>query len=140
MDSFPIALIDMQVALVSALIPLTTIGVVILGLGMMIAPGAPILGHRVRRLGLRTVGACLAVIVMHGVLVNIYGHNIPPALIIGIYAVAGLLLLQGLLSLTFGPRVASSVIASLVGALITALVVLAFPPLRPFAALLANIL
>lgn len=122
--------IELQMLMVSALTTLTALGVTILGLGLVVATTAPTFGHRMKRLGLQIVGACLAVIMSHAVLIEVYNQDIPPALIMGLYAVVGLLLLQGLLNLLFGPKVGNGVVASLLTALITSLILIAFRPLR----------
>lgn len=129
MDALFDAFIDFQFALVSSLLHVAALGVALIGLGMILSTSAPTFGYRVKRLGLQTVGASMVVIGAHYILLEIYGPNIPPTLLVAFYAVVGILLLQSLLNLLFGPSVGRSVISTLLTSLV---LVLVFAALQPF--------
>ncbi len=124
------ALIDFQTALVAALLHVLALAVALVGLGMVSASVAPSFAYRVKRLGLQTIGACLVVIAAHAIMIEVYGPDVPPALLVGFYAITAVLLLHGLLNLVFGPAVGNSVIATLLSSLILALLFAAIRPIR----------
>ena len=130
MDALINALIDFQSALVSSLVYVTVLGVALTGFGLVTSVIAPVYGYRVKRLGLQVIGSCLIVICAHAILLELYGPNIPPGILIAIYTLFALMLLQGLLNLVFGPAVGNSVVASLLSSFILWVLYVALQPLR----------
>lgn len=129
MDSLTASLLDFQIALVAAIYDVTALGILLIGFGFVVGGATPVLGYRIRRLGLQLIGACLIVLIVHAVLIEVYDVEVPLGALIMVYAVAGLLLLQGMLNLLFGPSVGNRVVASLISSLLLSLLALA---VRPF--------
>lgn len=130
MDSILQTLIDFQIALAASLAHIAALGVALAVLGSIASSVSPVFAYRIKRLGLQAIGACLIVIGAHAIMLEVYGPNVPPALLISVYAVSAILLLQGLLNLLFGPAVGNSVIASLLTSLIFGLFYVATQPFR----------
>ena len=126
MNQITTLLIDFQIALVQASVSIAVLGVALLGLSMILTVSAPTFAYRLKRLSLQTLGAVLAILILHGLSINYWGGAVPPAVLIGVYGVISLMLFQGLLNLLFGPIVGNSVTAQLLKTLILAIVGLAF--------------
>lgn len=120
------ALYQLQEQLVLASTTIAALGVVLLGFSMVVMGSAPVFAYRVRRLGLQILGAVLVILAMHAVAVDVYDGRVPIAWLLVIYGIIGLMILQGLLNLLFGPNVGNSVVSRLLGTLIIAALGLAF--------------
>ncbi len=117
------ALYDLQVALLQSWPYFVSLGVSILGFGIVVQASAPVFAARLRRLGLQVIGGVLFVYIGHAVGVAVFGSSIPPSILYGVYGIVGLMLLQGVLNLLFGPVVGASVISKLLGGLILVMLV-----------------
>lgn len=122
--------VNLQIDLLGLVLSVVTLGVVLMGFGLVVSGTAPQAGYRIKRLGLQAIGGALVVLAAHAFLNKIFGADIPLVLVICIYAVVALLLLQAALNLLFGPAVGNRVVASLLVGLITAIASLFAWPFR----------
>jgi hypothetical protein len=113
-----------QTALLGVWKYLIVLALIFIGFGVMLS--SSVFGARLKRLGLQIIGSLLFVYVVHAIAVIYFGNDVPELLIYGIYGIVGLLLLQSLVSLLFGPKVSSSLITKLLSTLILFLLGLAF--------------
>jgi hypothetical protein len=132
MSDFARDILDFQTQLVHALQSVLLLGGIFVGFGLIVSKsaggndGGYQIGYRIQRLGLQAVMASGAVIIFHLFLINAYDNRPPILILLGLYAISGLLLLQGLLNLLFGPRVGTGVIGNLLTSLILAMIGVAF--------------
>lgn len=121
-----------QELLVQGAVAVAVAGLLCIVLGAMFDLISAGFGTRLRRLGAQAIGVCLFVLVAHLALIAVFGPSAPLASLIVIYAIVGLMLLQGALNLLFGPSVGSRVIATLLSSLVYGAIVMIA---RPFSAL-----
>jgi hypothetical protein len=123
------ALIEFQTMLVSMIAEITALGLLFVGLGLAMSGASPVFGYRVKRLGLQVIGACLAILIAHAVLFEVYGADVPPCILVALYGLIALLLLQAFLNLVFGLAVGNRVVADVLTSLLLSIPYLL---LRPF--------
>ena len=131
-DTLQAALFAFQADLVVSLPAVAALGGILVGFGTVVSGVSATAGYRFQRLGLQVMGASFLVILSHGILVEVYGAEVPLPVLLLLYGVTALILLQGLLNLLFGPTVGNRVVSSLLTSLLISIAYLIF---RPFAAL-----
>lgn len=136
MEDLAASLIEFQIALVNALGSILTLGVTLIGLGLVTAAAAPVLGYRIKRLGIQIIAASLVLLIAHGALIGAFGAEVPVGVLVAGYGLIALLLLQALLNIVFGPDVGNRVVATLLTNLLMSLVRLFLLPFQ----LLRNLL
>ena len=99
-----------QEVLVHGAVVIAVTGLLCIVIGLMF-------GARLRRLGARSIGVSLFVLVSHFILITMSGPAPPLFPLVLVYRVVALMLLQAALNLLFGPSVGSRVTADLLSAL-----------------------